>query len=153
MMQTLTFHQTTEQAVPLFGQALMKGRLYRLRRWLTRKSPRLLDLDERLCCVVLQNSHAGGLRTVCIDCIRGTQGKADAFDIEFHPVGEVTRDRWVGIAREKLSGRELPPVDLVEVGGVYYVRDGHHRVSVARSLGQAYIEAKITVLSLASRVK
>ena len=152
MMQSPDIRQTTtEQVMPLFWQALTRGRLYRLWRWLIRKSPRLLDLDERLCCMVLQNSHAGGLRTVCIDCIRGTQGKTDAFDIAFYPVGETTRDRWLGIAREMLRGRELPPVELVEVEGICYVRDGHHRISVAHSLGQEYIEAEITVLTLARR--
>jgi ParB-like chromosome segregation protein Spo0J len=45
----------------------------------------------------------------------------------------------------------LPPVDLVELDGTYYVRDGHHRISVARSLGQDYIEAEITKMTLSRR--
>jgi hypothetical protein len=42
----------------------------------------------------------------------------------------------------------LPPVVLVQVGDVYFVRDGHHRISVARALGQLDIEAEVTVWHL-----
>jgi ParB-like chromosome segregation protein Spo0J len=41
-------------------------------------------------------------------------------------------------------GLTLPPVDLIRVGESYFVRDGHHRVSAARALGQAFIEATVT---------
>ena len=50
------------------------------------------------------------------------------------------------IAMAHESGASLPPVKLVEVDGAYYVRDGHHRISVARSLGRReYIEAQVTI--------
>jgi hypothetical protein len=44
----------------------------------------------------------------------------------------------------------MPPVELIRVGDVYFVRDGHHRVSVARALGQAYIDAEVTVWEVKS---
>jgi hypothetical protein len=44
-----------------------------------------------------------------------------------------------------LAGDPLPPVELIQVGSVYFVRDGHHRISVARAMGQQEIEAVVTV--------
>ena len=47
------------------------------------------------------------------------------------------------MAQAKLDGTVLPPVELIQVGDIYFVRDGHHRISVARALGEEYIDAEI----------
>ncbi|HEY3310826.1 MAG TPA: hypothetical protein VGK00_04225 [Anaerolineales bacterium] len=54
---------------------------------------------------------------------------------------------------EKLNGRELPPVELIQVENIYYVRDGHHRISVSRSLGQDFIDAEVTIMLLSQSHK
>jgi hypothetical protein len=59
------------------------------------------------------------------------------------PVNRRSRDRWLRIYREMVEGDELPPIDVYKVGDDYYVIDGHHRVSVARSLGRATINARV----------
>jgi hypothetical protein len=141
-----------EQAVRLYWQTTKNGWFQRLWAWILHKPMKLLELDVTLCCQQVQNSHYAGLQTVNIDCIKGTEGKSDSFDAAFYPVKEITRSRWVSIAREKLNGQELPPVELVDVEGVCYVREGHHRISVARSLGQDFIEAEITEMSLLHRL-
>ena len=82
--------------------------------------------------------------------IRGTEGQRDAFDDAFHPLTSHTRGRWVSIASAWLQGTSLPPVDLIRVGEVYFVRDGHHRISVARALGQQEIDAVVTVWEVAT---
>ena len=149
MLESLNSAQIpTEQAVRLFWRATQSGWLQRLWAWITRRPRKLLELDVTLCCKPVQNIHYAGLHSVNIDCIKGTEGKSDVFDTAFFPVKEITRSRWVSIAREKLRGHELPPVELVDVDGVCYVRDGHHRISVARSLGQDFIEAEITEMNL-----
>jgi hypothetical protein len=66
----------------------------------------------------------------------------------FYPTQERSRTRWMGIALEKLPGRDLPPVELIQIGDSYYVRDGHHRISVSRAMGQDFIDAEITVMEL-----
>jgi len=153
MMQSPTFDQmSSNQALHLFRESSLLGWFYRLWARLTNRSSRLLDLDEALCCSEVKNSHYAGIRPVCIDRIQGTLGKSDEFDAEFHPVKESSRSRWLSVALEKLRDHDLPPVELVDVDGIYYVRDGHHRISVARSLGQEYIEAEITRLSLSRRI-
>ena len=61
----------------------------------------------------------------------------------FRPLVNHTRDRWVSIAIARHQGINLPPVELIQVGEEYFVRDGHHRVSVAKTFGQATIEAQV----------
>lgn len=152
MTQNTSFSQIqSNQAVALFWETSSRGWFYRLWARLTHRATRLLDLEETLRGKQVQNSTYAGMRAVCIACIRGTLGKSDVFDASFHPVKESSRSRWLSIAKEFMRGRELPPVDLVELDGTYYVRDGHHRISVARSLGQDYIEAEITKMTLSRR--
>jgi hypothetical protein len=137
----------------LYRKALFLGSLHRLWARLTGRPTHLRDLYETLCCNHIEASHYAGLHPVEIDQIHGSEGKGVAFDSNFYPIKEVTRCRWLGIAKELLHGRDLPPVELVEVGGEYYVRDGHHRISVARSLGQLYIEAEIINIQMVQRLR
>ena len=48
-------------------------------------------------------------------------------------------------ATARQQGKYLPAVVLVQVGDIYFVQDGHHRISVARALGQSEIEARVTI--------
>jgi hypothetical protein len=136
------------QPVTMFNKALHHGWLHNLWAMLTRQCFCLSDLDEMLKSSPVESSHYAGIKPVPIRCIHGTQGKADEFDAEFNPTQERSRSRWISIALEKLKGRDLPPVELVLVNGVYYVRDGHHRISVSRALGQDFVDAEITVMQL-----
>jgi hypothetical protein len=58
-----------------------------------------------------------------------------------------TRERWLRIKRAQLDDRGLPPVELTKVGEIYFVRDGHHRISVARQAGQREIDAHVVELT------
>lgn len=89
------------------------------------------------------------LRTVAIAQIRGSEGRSRYFDRDFQPLHDAARGRWLNIARARQQGKSLPPVVLVQVGDIYFVRDGHHRISVARALGQVDIEARVTVWQVA----
>lgn len=145
---TVNIPSQSQRAATLFWRSLHDGWLCRLKARLARQSSRLRDLDETLAQASIHGSSYAGLQTVDLDLIQGTQGKQADFDICFHPLKETSLQRWLNIALERLRGRELPPVDLVEAGGIYYVRDGHHRISVARSLGQAFIEAEVIRMNL-----
>jgi hypothetical protein len=70
-------------------------------------------------------------------------GKAGDFDPSFLPIDRRLRDRWTRIYRAMVEGEELPPIDVYKVGDSYYVIDGHHRVSVARSLDREVINARV----------
>jgi len=129
------------QLVQLYWNQMRDGQWRRLMDWLLRRRPTL----ERLNQVEANNGVRAyaGVQAVALDAIRGTEEQAPAFDRTFHPIGERPRQRWVSIAEARLRGTPLPPVQLTEKDGAYYVRDGHHRISVARALGEAFIEAEV----------
>lgn len=125
----------------------LRNKAIRRRFWdkLTGQEHSLLDLHEVQKRVKVQNRTHGGIRLVPLDKIRGSTNRTHDFDIDFRPLQEYTKDRWVNIALAHSRDQALPPVELVEVGDVYFVNDGHHRISVAKMLGQREIEAEVTV--------
>ncbi|MGL4649656.1 MAG: hypothetical protein ACRC1H_09640, partial [Caldilineaceae bacterium] len=107
------------------------------------RSNRLLRLSQR-------DGGAGrksflGLRSVPIRKIKGSEGREEDFDAGFRPLKAHDRDRWVGVLLAMRRGCSLPPVELIQVGDIYYVRDGHHRISAAHLLGYTEIEATVTL--------
>jgi len=85
-----------------------------------------------------------GLQVVPLDMIVGTVDRAVDFDRGFRPTSARLRSRWERIAAAQRRGEALPPISLFQVGDLYFVRDGHHRVSVAKSLGRDDIDAYVT---------
>ena len=80
---------------------------------------------------------------VALDEIVGSvnPGRAQDFDADFRPRSQHTKTRWLAIATHLLSGRQLPPVELVKTAQGYFISDGHHRVSVHKALGRDEIAA------------
>jgi hypothetical protein len=89
------------------------------------------------------NQHYVGAKAVALIEIRGSINKAESkeFDIDFLPLQERSRKRWRKLCAAILAGCTIPPVELRKMGNVYYVIDGHHRVSVYKALGMQYIDA------------
>ncbi len=85
-----------------------------------------------------------GVRSVPVDAIVGSTDRFRDFDRAFLPRRAHTRGRWTSIDRAYYEDKVLPPVQLYKVGDVYFVKDGNHRVSVARDRGQAFIDAEVT---------
>jgi hypothetical protein len=83
-----------------------------------------------------------GVKDIPIAQIVGTLNRQSDFDHQFRPIKAYLRDRWVNVYLALENGG-WPPVVVHKVGEQYYVEDGHHRVSVARALGSAFIQAKI----------
>ena len=104
---------------------------------------RLLSYDQ-----VKEKLHVGGLiyrgvRTVEVAKIVGSVNRYRDFDRAFLPAHNRLASRWQRVDRAFYEDIGLPPVVLYKVGDVYFVVDGHHRVSVAREQGQEYIEAEV----------
>lgn len=91
-----------------------------------------------------------GVTAIPIEKIVGSEGRYHDFDRFFFPKREHLKARWTGIDALQYSDIILPPVVLYEMGGIYFVRDGNHRVSVARAKKQAFIDAE--VISLQSEI-
>jgi hypothetical protein len=84
-----------------------------------------------------------GLRVIPIEDIVGSVDRVRDFDREFRPTSSRVRGRWERIATAQRRGEAMPPISVYKVGEVYFVRDGHHRVSVACALGRRDIDAYV----------
>jgi hypothetical protein len=137
-------------ALGLYESVVRKGQMKRMVALLRRGNRRLLDLHKTLkqmaaiCPDSSHLQHYEGVQTVPVEQIKGSEGRVNDFDIEFYPVREHVELRWVNVAIAMLRGVPLPPVELVRVNDTYYVRDGHHRISVARAMKQKTIDAVVT---------
>ena len=87
-----------------------------------------------------------GTRVIPLDAIVGSVDKVHDFDRRFRPTSARSRQRWERLSRASRTGEVIPPIDVYQVGDYYFVRDGHHRVSVARSLKLDVIEARVTAI-------
>ena len=87
------------------------------------------------------------VQPIALDSIVGTTepDKARAFDRAFRPP-QWSRGRWQLMWMARSRGTELPPISVYRVGDDHFVRDGHHRVSVARALGESTIDAEVVQL-------
>lgn len=92
-----------------------------------------------------------GMQVVPVNLIVGSEGRYRDFDNHFFPKSLHLKERWEHIDMAHLQDVNLPPISLYELGGLYFVRDGNHRVSVARARGIENIDAE--VVSLQSEIK
>jgi hypothetical protein len=150
-----------DRAWPVGGAALPRAepsfrRLVRARRRevLLRRLRRRACTEQRLLCLAedrgwmaLAERRPLGVRAIAVDSIVGTveRSKADAFDSRFRPP-RWSRERWAQIWQVAQRGAALPPISVYRVGHRHFVRDGHHRVSVAAALGALDIEADVVEL-------
>jgi len=131
--------QARRIAWKLFGHALGSGIRNQFLAKLTGNENSLRTLSHQ---PVVANPMVGTV-VVPLNKIVGTEGRSEDFDAEFNPLKKHNRERWISVAVARQIGAILPAVELVQVGNDYYVRDGHHRISVAKALGQLDIDALI----------
>jgi hypothetical protein len=104
----------------------------------------ILPFEEVVDALGRIGAHDLGLQVVPLDAIVGSEDRAAEFDRGFRPTSARLRSRWERIAAAHRRGEALPPVSLFKVGDLYFVRDGHHRVSVAKAHGRTDIDAYVT---------
>jgi hypothetical protein len=129
-----------------FLRARRRLALSRLRRWLRREPgdiDHILPFEEVVAALGRLQERDAGHQTVALDAIVGTVDRARGFDRHFRPTTPQVRARWERIAAAMRRGESMPPVDLYKVGEAYFVKDGHHRVSVSRALGYDVIDAHV----------
>ncbi|MFP4345618.1 MAG: hypothetical protein ACLFU8_13065 [Anaerolineales bacterium] len=134
-----------KQALSMFRRARFRGQVRRVLAQLTGRSTSLLSLREVEQSCTLRGRCDVGTECVPLKKIRGSESRCRDFDAEFNPRQARDEDRWVRVAAAWQTQGELPPVQLIRVGDVYFVRDGHHRISVARQRGQDTIDAEVTI--------
>ncbi len=126
-----------------FARARFKAFLNRIRSLLSGQPTMLLSYDEVKEKLRIGGPVYRGMQTIPIDKIVGSLNRYHQFDRAFLPTEDRLADRWQNIDRAFYQDISLPPVVLYKVGEVYFVVDGHHRVSVAREQGQEFIEAEV----------
>ena len=110
------------------------------------QSTELLSFDDIKARLRLREESYKGLQNVPLDKIVGSVGRYRDFTSTFLPKKNTSPDRWSRVYAQVNSMEGTPPVELYKVGDVYFVRDGNHRVSVARQIGAKTIEAHVTEL-------
>jgi len=107
-------------------------------------SDRLAQLDEITAPLGWRGQRQLGLQTIGLDTIVGTTGARRDFDRCFRPAASHVRSRWERLALAQRRGEALPPIEVYRLGGLHFVDDGHHRVSIAAITGQRLIDAYVT---------
>jgi hypothetical protein len=145
-MSNLYDHEARED----FNKARFRETIQRVVSLLWAHDQQLLSLGEVRQALKPGGETYRGMQTVDISKIVGSEGRYQDFSKSFLPRKEHLRNRWTRIDKAHLQSVILPPVRLYEIGGLYFVRDGNHRVSVARMQGVMAIDAEVT--SLASEI-
>lgn len=137
-----------EQSIKAFAQATFndarKQVAWRgIKNRLLRKPHQLESFDEVTDQGKLNQQYDLGTQTVAIKDIVGSMGRVEDFDRDFFPRNGRSFNRWMSIALAFQKGVGLPAVELYRIGDRYYVKDGHHRISVASTYGQTFIDAAV----------
>jgi hypothetical protein len=104
----------------------------------------MLPFEEVVAALGRRGESDLGIQEIPLDSIVGTvDRRASTFDRTFRPVSPELRGRWEQIAAARRRGVELPPIDVYRIGELHFVKDGHHRVSVARAMGDKTIQAHV----------
>lgn len=133
----------SDQSERDFERAHNRAFIRKVLAFLLGRSRRLLSFSEVKDKIGWDTESYIGLHAVPVSSIIGSVGRYHDFDREFLPVQRATRRRWESIDDAFHSDVLLPPVQLYKVGDVYFVKDGNHRVSVARERGVHFIDAEV----------
>ncbi|HUF37890.1 MAG TPA: hypothetical protein VMN57_05155, partial [Anaerolineales bacterium] len=127
-----------------FDQARKEAALQDILAGLRRKSAGLIpfeDIRERF---TAPPDPEEVVRAIPLAAVIGSVGRYNDFNRDFLPRSEHDRERWTSVRLAMESGVELPPIQVYQVGEVYFVIDGNHRVSIAKRRGDAEIRARVT---------
>jgi hypothetical protein len=130
-----------------FGRARRRRALSRLGARLRREPGDInviLPFDEVVAALGRRGERRLGLQPIALDSIVGTVDRQREFDRSFRPTSGRVRPRWERINVAQRRGDPMPPIDVYRIGELHFVKDGHHRVSVARAFGHKDINAYVT---------
>ncbi len=135
------------QAEQDFSKARQKAWIESLRSVVNPEAGQLLSFHDIKSILKPGKEAYLGMKTVDIDRIVGSEDRYQDFSRHFFPKREHLRQRWMSIDRAHLTDVILPPIKLLKIGEIYFVRDGNHRVSVALTQGVRAIDAEVVELT------
>jgi nucleotide-binding universal stress UspA family protein len=133
-------------AIEDFRRARQKAALRQIFARFRGEPVNLLSYEEVRQRLKTQNSAEIGLREVPLEAIVGSVNRYNDFTRDFLPLSKIRPERWARIEMAATGMTGLPPVELYKIGDIYFVKDGNHRISVARELGAKTIQAYVTEL-------
>lgn len=104
----------------------------------------VLPFDEVVHALGQRSERALGLQTIRLDTVVGTVDSRRDFDRRFRPTSSRVRARWERLALAQARGEPMPPIDVYRIGELHFVKDGHHRVSIAMAHKLRTIDAYVT---------
>jgi hypothetical protein len=134
-----------------FGKVRKKEILNRILSLLKAQKDEMLSLGDVRSLLRPDSEHYQGMKAVPIAKIVGSEGRYRDFNSAFLPRHDKLMSRWTRVDVAHYRNVTLPPIKIFEIGGVYFVRDGNHRVSVAKAKGAEFIDAE--VISLSSEIE
>ena len=141
------------QAESDFSKARSKALINEIQHFLNPEESQLLSFTDVKKMLKPSGEVYQGMQVVPVKLIAGSEGRYKDFDNHFFPKSIHLKKRWTSIDKAHLSDVILPPIVLYELGGLYFVRDGNHRVSVARAQGVENIDAEVISLQSEIRLK
>ncbi len=131
-------------AIQDFQRARRQAALKTLIARLKGESNQLLSFEQVRQALKIQTATRRELKEIPLEAIIGSVGRYTDFTREFLPLESADAERWakVKVAASGLVG--LPPIEVYQIGEAYFVKDGNHRVSVARQSGAKFIQAYVT---------
>jgi nucleotide-binding universal stress UspA family protein len=127
-----------------FRRARLKASLQDVIARLTGSSTELLSYDDVRKRLRAVESPIRELREIPVDAIVGSVGRYNDFTRDFLPRTDSDRQRWAKVKELMLSQSGVPPIEVYQIGDAYFVKDGNHRVSVAKEMELSHIEAYVT---------
>ncbi len=134
------------QANEDFEKARSRGRIQSVLSSLSWKNSDLLSFYAVTELIKPRNETYLGMRTIPVNQIIGSEGRYQDFSLAFYPKKELLRARWRSIDWATKEYIILPPISVYKLGKWYFVRDGNHRVSVAKTQGVEFIDAEVVEL-------
>ncbi|HEX9624162.1 MAG TPA: chromosome partitioning protein ParB [Streptosporangiaceae bacterium] len=104
----------------------------------------ILPFDDVVSALGRRGERELGLQTIRLGTVVGTVDSRRDFDRHFRPTSSRVRERWERLALAERRGESIPPIDAYRVGELHFVKDGHHRVSIAMATGRKTIDAYVT---------
>lgn len=145
-MDNLSEGKARDLASDQFDAAYGLGKKLQVLNKVLRRDNQLQSMEDAMNRSGAKFIRQAELRNVEIHKIRGSESRVGDFDANFYPAQKNVKDRWINIAIAKQSDVALPPVELIQIGDNFYVRDGHHRISVAHWLGEEEVDAQVYVM-------
>lgn len=136
-----------------FAKARNKAFFNEIQHLLSPEEASLISLNDVKQLIRPINETYLGMKVIPIDKIIGSEGRYKDFDNNFFPKSSHLRHRWEHVDEAAIKSITLPPIKVYEINGLYFVRDGNHRVSVAKARGTEFIDAEVVTLQSEIKLK